>query len=153
MASSQDVRQYLAYWFQLGKRVLSSGGSQALLPRVVIAGDRYSDVFETCWREILVNPSAYYLEGTTQTIADLLSPKWELLPCARCSMPVPMPSIGLADSSSCPCSDLPMWPNLELPSPRSPVNSQKTLENIHDRLIERHQPGETVSAAKRRGTS
>ncbi len=153
MATPYDVRQYLAYWFQLGKQVIAVDRSQSIAPSAVITGDRYSDAFETCWQYIQADPSAYYLEGTTQTIAELLSSKWELTPCARCSMPIPMPSLGLSDSGSCPCSDLPTWPNLELPQPRSPVNSHKTLSNIHDRLQQRHNPNQAASSANRRGTS
>jgi hypothetical protein len=153
MATPHDVRQYLAYWFQLGKQVIAVDLSQSIAPSTVITGDRYSDAFETCWHCIQANPSAYYLEGTTQTIAELLSSKWELIPCARCSMPIPMPSLGLPDSGGCPCSDLPMWPNLELPQPRSPVNSHDALSNIHDRLQQRHNPHQAGSSANRRGTS
>jgi hypothetical protein len=42
MASESEVRKYIAYWFQLGKKVLIRNGSEALLPKSVIAGDRYS---------------------------------------------------------------------------------------------------------------
>jgi hypothetical protein len=53
MASEQEVRQYLAYWFQLGKKVLIRNGQESLLPQPVIQGDRYSQAFEDCWQQIL----------------------------------------------------------------------------------------------------
>ncbi len=137
MATTQDVRQYLAYWFQLGKQVRSGNSSQVLLPKTVIAGDRYSDDFERCWQTVQSNPSAYYLDGTQQSISELLSPKWDLVACVRCSMPVPIPSLGMP-SPTCPCNDLPTWPNLELPLPRSPIDSQTKLGSIYDRLTEKH---------------
>jgi len=134
MASSDQVRKYLAYWFQLGKKVFLQGGHKAVLPRPVIAGDRYSDSFEACWQQIQ-SPDAgdCYLEGTEQTIAELLSDGWEVTDCARCTMPVPIRSIGL-NVLECPCVDLPTWPNTELPQPRSPVSSTARLEAIREQL-------------------
>lgn len=139
MASEQHVRQYLAYWFQLGKRVLVQNGQQALSPRPVIQGDRYSDDFEACW-QIIRSPQSgdCYLEGTAPTIAELLSPAWEINPCSRCSMPVPLRCVGVP-SLECPCLDLPGWPNLDIPQPRSPVSSQDSLLKIRDRLRQANQ--------------
>ena len=134
MASEQQVRQYLAYWFQLGKRVLINGGEVALLPNPVIQGNRYSPQFEDCWDKIRSPESGdCYIEGTTQTIAELLTNAWEVNPCSRCSMPVPVKSLGMP-AEECPCVDLPDWPNTEMPQPRSPVNSQALLGQIRDRL-------------------
>lgn len=136
MASEQQVRQYLAYWFQLGKRVLIRNGKETLKPSSIIAGNRYSDEFEAAWKLILSPESGdCYLEGTEQTIDELLSDAWEISACARCSMPVPMHTIGLP-SESCPCSDLPNWPDNETVQPRSPVNSNDRLLKIRDRLQE-----------------
>jgi hypothetical protein len=134
MASEAQVRQYFAYWFQLGKRVLIHNEREALHPSPVIAGDRYSPEFETCWQRIQA-PDARdsHLEGTDQTIADLLSPAWEISDCSRCAMPVPLRTVGMP-SETCPCADLPTWPDNELPQPRSPVSSQDLLSQIRDRL-------------------
>lgn len=134
MSSEDQVRQYLAYWFQLGKKVVIRNGQEVLQPRSVIAGDRYSQEFEDCWQRIQ-SPDAgdCYLEGTDQTIAELLSPEWEIDSCARCAMPVPIRSIGLPPDS-CPCFDLPNWPDSEMPQPRSPISSQALLSQIRDRL-------------------
>ncbi|NJP10624.1 MAG: hypothetical protein HC866_15070 [Leptolyngbyaceae cyanobacterium RU_5_1] len=134
MASEQQVRQYLAYWFQLGKGVVVDGEQTPLLPRPVIQGDRYSQEFEACWQHIHSTGSdECYLEGTDQTIAELLTLSWEINPCARCSMPIPVKSLGLA-SLECPCIDIPDWPNTEVPIPRGPINSQTQLLQIRDRL-------------------
>ncbi|MDX2100406.1 MAG: hypothetical protein SFW36_21735 [Leptolyngbyaceae cyanobacterium bins.59] len=149
MASQHQIRQYLAYWFQLGKRVMIRNGNVALLPQPVIEGDRYSKAFEQCWEQIqATNAGDCYLEGTSQTIAQLLTPGWDILPCSRCSMPIPMPNIGLR-SLDCPCSDLPQWPNTEIPAPRGPVSTQARLLEIRDRLTNRGQTGEqsTVNAS------
>jgi hypothetical protein len=133
MASPQDVRQYLAYWFQLGKGVIVENSNETLLPSPVLAGQHYSAAFEECWRSVLENARSCYLEGTQQTIAELLTPEWELDPCARCEMPVPIKTLGLSDLE-CPCVDMPTWPNTEIPKPRSPVNTQDQLAQIRDRL-------------------
>jgi hypothetical protein len=134
MASEQQVKRYLAYWFQLGKKVVLHNGQSAVLPQPVIVGDRYSDEFEAIWQKILSPDSGdCHLEGTVETIAELLTPKWDVLPCARCDMPVPMINVGMPPEL-CACNDLPTWPNTELPPPREPVNSQGRLQEIRERL-------------------
>lgn len=134
MASEQYVRQYLAYWFQLGKRLAIRGGQEFLQPLPVIQGDRYSPEFESCWQLIRSGEAGdCYLEGTDQTIAELLSPAWEVNPCCRCEMPVPVKGQGIA-TLECPCIDLPGWPNTELPQPRAPVSSQAVIKQVRDRL-------------------
>jgi hypothetical protein len=133
MASQEKVKKYLAYWFQLGKRVMLNGGQEAILPSPVIQGNRYSQEFEACWQRIIESKSDSYLEGTIQTIQQLLSPSWDIVDCARCNMPVPAIEIGI-QPVECPCYDLPNWPNNELPAPRSPVNSTNHLNSIKDRL-------------------
>jgi hypothetical protein len=139
MATSSQVKQYLAYWFQLGKKAIVQNGQQSLLPQPVVRGDAYSREFEDCWHFILSPESGdCYLEGTPQTIKQLLSPEWELADCPRCEMPVPLREIGV-QPAGCPCSDLPSWPNRELPIPRSPINTQKYLNEICRRLLDDEQ--------------
>jgi hypothetical protein len=134
MASSNDVKKYLAYWFQLGKAVLSDSGRVRYQPKLVIQGDRFSPEFEDIWATILANKDErLYLEGTDQTFAELLSPAWEISDCARCDMPVPMPVIELLPHP-CPCNDLPTWPNEEAPKPRLPINSNQRLQEMNERL-------------------
>lgn len=133
MASEQNVKQYIAYWFQLGKKVILRDG-EAISTINVVEGDRYSAEFEQCWQTMLKkNQGQAYLEGTSSTIEELLSPKWEILPCARCDLPVPMIDLGFV-TDNCPCSDLDNWPNAELPPPRIPVDTQKRLQDIRQRL-------------------
>lgn len=145
MASQQQVRQYLASWFQLGKKVVLDNGTEKLLPQPVIRGDRYSPEFEECWQRIIATDTKEsYLEGTDETIAQLLAPEWELILCSRCDLPLPVPTAGLSPTA-CPCFDLSNWPNLELPRPRQPVDSQATLENIRQRLLQK-QPREGEKA-------
>ncbi|WP_026734688.1 hypothetical protein [Fischerella sp. PCC 9605] len=136
MASQKEVKRYLAYWFQLGKKVIVGNSAEALLPEYVIVGDRYSDEFEECWRKITSqNSGDCHLEGTHETIAELLTPNWEMFPCARCTMPVPVRNVGMP-AELCPCNDLSGWPNMEVPLPRNPVSSQGQLKTIRDRLLE-----------------
>ena len=135
MASESEVRKYIAYWFQLGKKVLIRNGSEALLPKSVIAGDRYSNEFEECWQKILSPDSGdCYLQGTNETIAQLLTPAWEISACPRCAMPVVVRDSGMPPEC-CPCYDLPNWPDSEMPQPRSPVCTQSQLSGIRDRLF------------------
>lgn len=131
MAAPQQVRQYLAYWFQLGKPLKFDQGQ--VLPQPVIEGSVYSAAFEACWQQALAAHGQCHLDGTDQTIAELLSEAWDLADCARCEMPVPTVVLGV-QSHACPCSDLPNWPNTDLPQPRSPVDSHSQLEQIRQRL-------------------
>lgn len=134
MATKQDVKKYLAYWFQLGKKVIAGNGKEIFLPQPVLQGDRYSQEFEDCWQQILLqDTSDCHLEGTHETISELLTPAWEMSPCSRCEMPVPMRSMGMPPLL-CPCNDLLSWPNNELPSPRSPISNQEQLKVIRERL-------------------
>ncbi|MEH2144337.1 hypothetical protein [Nostoc sp.] len=136
MATKQEVRGYLAYWFQLGKKLITANGKASFLPQSVLDGDRYSEEFEECWQKILSPESGdCYLEGTHETIAELLTPAWEMLPCSRCSMPVAARNVGMP-TLLCPCNNLPNWPNTELPAPREPIKTQDQLKTIRDRLVD-----------------
>lgn len=138
MASQDQVKRYLAYWFQLGKPLVFSRENKAILPQPVIQGDRYSTEFEVCWQQIMQSGGEdCYLEGTLQTVDQLFSATWEITSCARCDMPVPTVSLGV-QPAECPCIDLPSWPNLDLPQPRSPVDSHAQLNQIRDRLLKRN---------------
>ena len=109
-----------------------------MLPVPVLRGDHYSRQFEECWQRITSPESGdCYLEGTSETIAQLLTPEWEIIQCARCPMPLPVRTVGMP-AASCPCHDLPSWPNTEIPMPREPVNSQNYLNSIRHRLIRTH---------------
>ncbi|WP_298614060.1 hypothetical protein [uncultured Thermosynechococcus sp.] len=134
LAAQAKVKSYLAYWFQLGKRLCIWGGEHTVLPQPVLQGDRYSQAFEACWAYVLSGQAGEcFLEDTTETIAQLLSDSWDITPCARCQMPVPLPYHGLPPVH-CPCASLPNWPNLELPLPRSPINPRTHLLLLKERL-------------------
>lgn len=134
MASQLQLKTYLAHWFQLGKKVYLSKEGGKLSPQRVIKGDRYSQEFEDCWQKIIVNQGKdCYLEGTEQTIEELLTSTWTITSCSRCDMPVPILDLGV-QPIGCPCHDIPEWPNSELPQPRSPVNTSGHLNKIQTRL-------------------
>lgn len=134
MASQADVKKYLAYWFQLGKKVIAERSQETYAPDPVIEGDHYSSAFEQCWQDIVnKDGKGYYLEGTDETIAELLSSEWLVTQCARCDMPVPIPE-RQTTLNLCPCNDLPSWPNEELPQPRSPINSNNHLFALKDKM-------------------
>ena len=139
MASAAQIKTYLAHWFQLGKKVIWLNGQEELLPQSVIAGESFSREFEACWQKIMsVEGKNCYLEGSSETVGDLLSSTWDINNCARCNMPVPILEVG-TQSLDCVCSDLINWPNLEFPFPRSPINNSVSLNNIKDRLDSKQQ--------------
>jgi hypothetical protein len=136
MASVNQVKTYLAYWFQLGRGVWIPGHADLVKPARILSDNAYSVEFETLWAK-LATPSVSahsYLEGTEQTIDELLSPMWEVESCARCSLPIPLKTAGLPPTYTCPCADMGNLPNLEMIPPREPVNSQLVLQRICDRL-------------------
>ncbi len=134
MAESEKVKKYIAYWFQLGKKIVIPSQNTAVLPSRILNIHGYSSEFEECWQLVSDEKTGdCYLEGTSQTIQQLLSSKWEISECARCSMPVPMIDIGV-QSSPCVCNDMENWPNNQLPSPRQPIDNQKKLRRISDSL-------------------
>ncbi len=139
MATQKEVKLYLAYWFQLGKRVLLHNGEKSLLPTPIFVGNHYSHEFEIGWQQILDSSSGdCYLEGTEQTIQQLLTPQWEISFCARCQMPVPMTVSGYG-CLTCPCADLSLWPNTNLPLPHCPANTQQHLTELSQRLKRREE--------------
>lgn len=134
MASAAQVREFLAHWFQLGKPVVMGTQGEPYLPQPVYTHGRYSLAFEQCWQCILQRQGQdCYLQGTVQTVAMMLSADWDIIPCARCTMPIIAPTAGVA-TAPCPCSDLESWPNLDVPTPRHGVDSQAKLAFIRERL-------------------
>jgi hypothetical protein len=136
MALPIHVKTYLAYWFQLGRGLRMPPADRLVKPRTVLADGDYSRDFELIWSQLVADPkmaAQSYLDGTEQTIAQLLEPTWEIHDCARCSLPVPMKAVGLP-TLSCPCEDLTNLPNLEELPPRAPIDSQHILQNLCQRL-------------------
>jgi len=127
MANNTEVKEYLAKWLQMGKKI-SIDDAEIGLPQV-IKGEHYSPEFEQVWQKS--QEQSAYLEGTNQTIQDLLKPEWEIISCVTCELPVPTLSLGYRESRPCICDDR---PNLNTIAPRSPVTSSIYLQSISDRL-------------------
>ena len=137
MASTARVKTYLAHWFQLGKKLIWRNGEETLLPQPIIQGDRFSSQFESCWQKIQsIGGKDCYIEGSNETIEELLSSHWNISGCARCNMPIAMVESGI-QSLDCLCSDLDNWPNNEIPAPRLPINNRVQLNKIRARLSEK----------------
>ncbi len=148
MASKLQVKEYLAHWFQLGKKVVIRNGEDLQLPNPILQQENYSPEFERCWQQILAPQSGdCYLEGTDQTIAQLLSSEWEVEDCARCGMPIPTHTKGLPPGC-CPCFDLTSWPDLEMPQPRLAPNTKSHLMDLCQRLTQKSQAEENISPSE-----
>jgi hypothetical protein len=136
MASSLEVKQYLAHWFQLGRKVYARNGDVALLPKNIFVNMDYSPEFEQCWELITSDRSGdCYLEDTCQTIDELLTPQWDLVDCARCSMLIPLQVAGVPPEN-CPCINIQHWPNSEVPAPKSHLAVRSKLADLQDRLAQ-----------------
>jgi hypothetical protein len=135
MASLPEVKQYLAHWFQLGRKVYIRNGDVALLPNRVFQDLEYSAEFEQCWNLVTAADAGdCYLEDTTQTISELLSSRWDLVDCARCNMPVPLPAIGAVLSDGCPCVNIAHWPNDDMPAPIPRTIVSSKIQSFQQRL-------------------
>lgn len=134
MASELTVKQYLALWLQVGKRVSSLQGDVLAMPTQIREGKSYSWQFEQCWHQLLRHPHRYYLTGTDLTFEQLLSPAWDLETCPRCVMLVPIGHGPPTEKAMCPCADLCSWPNNELPQPRLPVDEVPLMQELRRRL-------------------
>lgn len=135
MANKSRVKDYIAYWLQTGKRLFYPAMPDGHKLTSILQANRYSKEFEECWA-LISDPRSgdAHLEGMTQTIQELLSPEWEIVACSRCDMPIPVVMLG-TNHGACPCSDLELWPNLEVPQPRSPIDSGRRLLAIQTRLL------------------
>jgi hypothetical protein len=133
MASELELKNFVACWMQLGKGIYQPSG-QLIHLDTVVQGEEYSETFETLWNQLnqrgLQN---VYLEGTSISLRALNTGLWEIVPCARCTMPVALP-VGDTASCICPCHDLTTWPNNELPVPRPPVHNKTHLDRIFKHL-------------------
>ncbi|MGD1858215.1 MAG: hypothetical protein ACFB2W_28595 [Leptolyngbyaceae cyanobacterium] len=139
MASPQDVRHYLAYWFQLGKSIHIGNGRITQRPVPVLEGHRFSRAFDDCWQSIMtVSGRDCYLDGTQETIEELLSPNWEITDCARCSIPVAIHTT-MPVAELCACGDIDTWPNDELPAPHMPINNNTHFNRLKTRLNDHRQ--------------
>ena len=142
MASSDQVKAYLACWLQMGKAIdvdLPGGQHQFLQPSVVLEAGRYSDRFERIWRYVNRHASSCYLSGTDESIQDLLSDRWDISNCSRCSLLLPMPAPSSLTVSPCPCSDLYSWPDGEALRPRWLDNTPEALERSLGGIAQRLQ--------------
>ncbi len=135
MAARSDVKQYLAYWLQLGKKIFIKGQPQAVGLDRVINHEQYDEVFEQLWLNVSgKQANLAYLEGTDETIQDLLSTEWQIVDCPRCELRLPCLDLGPRQFNSCPCEGLNNWPNYDTLQPRSPVITKTHLSSICDRL-------------------
>jgi hypothetical protein len=133
MASELELKNFVACWMQLGKGIQRTSGQSIHLDQV-IQGEDYSEAFKAFWNQWTEDGlQNVYLEGTSVSLSALNTALWEIVPCARCTMPVALP-IGDVASCICPCHDLADWPNNELPTPRPPVSNKTHLDRIFKRL-------------------
>ena len=130
MATSTEIKGFLARWLQLGKSIEPVGEGQPFKPNRVLSLQGYSREFEDWWDEFQGNSSQWVLSGSPNPLSELFRPEWEISSCARCDMPIPLRVAGVNDTS-CPCNDLPTWPNLELPHPHTPGDTEHKLRQIH----------------------
>lgn len=144
MASPKEVQNYLAYWFQLGKTVHINNGRFTQRPVPVLEGDQFSRAFQDCWQAIMaVDGRDCYLDGTQETVEELLSSQWEITDCARCSIPTAMQAV-MPVAQLCPCGDIDSWPNDELPAPHMPINNNTHFQRLKTRLNDHNRDGHPI---------
>lgn len=142
MAASSQVKAYVACWIQLGKAVMCEypGGSERIQPQPVLSLESLSQEFHLSWHRMSLDPWHCHLEGTHESLGQLLSPAWEIGSCSRCSLPIPLPATTATAIGPCPCSDLKGWPNSTTVPPR--IQDEQFLQvaglrSMHQRLMDR----------------
>ena len=139
MASRTLVKNYIAQWMQMGKSISLSTQSEPVSIYKILSGEEYSPLFNKLWDEISTTKAdEAYLTGTDQTIRDLLSDRWEIIGCARCSLLVPSLDLGPRVPVCCPCDDLPTHPNLDLVATHVPVKLSTAINALCDRLLSKN---------------
>jgi hypothetical protein len=136
MASTAELRDYFAYWLQLDKGLVLDGVQVepiAVIQQDTLRGDRLSSAFEDLWARALRSPQKTYLDGTSVSLAELLTGEWEMVLCARCPMPIPL-KVGGGTEGACPCHEMTDWPNSETIVPHLPVSTPDRLSKLCDRL-------------------
>jgi hypothetical protein len=137
MASSKLVKQYLAQWLQLGQSLEVPSEGRQIQQRSTVTGGNFSSAFEKLWQEI-TQPSLInqvHLYHTHETVGQLLSSEWDILPCARCNCLVACLGLGARQPNPCPCNALHNFPNLDSLPPRLPVATTDHLVQIRDRVV------------------
>ncbi len=135
MAARTLVKNYVAQWMQMGKSISLSTQVELVSIYKILSGEEYSPLFNKLWDEIsTIKADEAYLSGTDQTISDLLSDRWEIIGCARCSLLVPSLDLGPRVPVCCPCDDLPTHPNLDLVAPHVPIKLSTAINELCDRL-------------------
>ncbi|MFQ3613021.1 MAG: hypothetical protein SNJ68_04785 [Cyanobacteriota bacterium] len=142
MAAPNQVKAYVACWLQLGKVVLCNhpAGIDCLRPEPLLSLGSLSQEFQLSWHRMSMDPWHCHLEGTHESLGQLLSPAWEISPCSRCGLPVPLPATPATAIGPCPCSDLKGWPNPATVPPRvqdEQFSQVATLRSVHQRLMDR----------------
>ncbi|MDB9495349.1 hypothetical protein PN441_00210 [Spirulina major CS-329] len=133
MASPQQIKQYLAYWVQLGKGIVI-GDRPPMYCKTVLAKENYCNEFESIWQQVeACHGEGCHITGTDQELAELFSEQWNVTACYRCELLVPQKVRGMP-ATTCPCADIDTWPNLEIPKPRLPLSSNGHLAKISHRL-------------------
>lgn len=132
MASKTEVKEYLAYWMQLGRKLVVADRLVSL--DQVVAGDHYTTRFEEIWQESQAQAEFTSLEGSEVSLKQLFAPTYELLDCPRCHLPLPSPDLGPRPAQSCPCDHLKLLPNLDTVPPRLPIDTGAKLRSIYQRL-------------------
>jgi hypothetical protein len=135
MALETEVKKYVACWMQLGNQVWFRNGQPAQAQ--VIQRGRYTPEFEALWSKVYEPAKGdAYLSGTTITLQELMSNSWDIVQCARCTMPVAIQIAGV-QPLGCPCQELVNWPNTDLPCPRPPIDDLAQLKGIQSRLAQK----------------
>lgn len=99
------LMSYVAYYLSRGKTVLSPvSGPLAFEGKVYDYQGDHED-FQNFWQQLQQRRDfrELYLEGDSYCFGDFLASSCTVSECARCQMPIPMPSDPAWSLPSCPC--------------------------------------------------
>lgn len=136
MATEEEVKSYLAYWFQVGKNVeIGTNREKKNVNKIFsLSSNEYSQEFNSLWEKIVEEADTSFLEDTSFSIKKLLSSEIEIVACSVCNAIV---ASGIFfTNNSCICSNIPLWPNLDIPQPKKLLDSNCALLKIVQKLME-----------------
>jgi diguanylate cyclase (GGDEF)-like protein len=97
------LKSYLAYFISRGKSIISQKKGEIVYTGLVYQYQGYHRDFENFWRDIQVRSdfAQLYIEGDLQSFQDFLVGFYHVEECARCNLPIPIPTGAAYDIPSC----------------------------------------------------
>ena len=97
------LKSYLAYFISRGMSLVSYKKGEIIYVGLVYQYQGYHQDFENFWRDIQLRSdfAQLYIEGDVRSFQDFLVGFYNVGECARCNLPIPIPTGAAYDIPSC----------------------------------------------------